>query len=90
MTQHYHKKSFLAKVVPSMQTLAGIVFVIVLASFNYKIALFIGAGFLSLKPKAILAGLATVAFGLYLARVAVQKMYKKNKHAPAGFVSMRS
>ncbi|CAK4430024.1 unnamed protein product, partial [Aphanomyces euteiches] len=74
MTQH--KKSFLAKVVPSTQRLAGIVFVIVLASFNYKIALFIAAGFLSLKPKA-------VAFGLYLARVAVQKMFK-NKHAPAG------
>ncbi|CAK4084910.1 unnamed protein product [Aphanomyces euteiches] len=89
MTQFRHQKSFLAKIAPNTQTWIAIVSLIVLAVFNYKAALVITAGLLSLKPKAILVGLATVAFGLYLTRVAVKKMRKKNKHAP-GFVSMRS
>ncbi|KAG9406279.1 hypothetical protein AC1031_002606 [Aphanomyces cochlioides] len=78
MTQLRHHKSFLAKIAPNTQTWIAIVALIVLAVFNYKVALVIMA-----------VGLATVAFGLYLTRVAVKKMRKKNKHAP-GFVSMRS
>ncbi|KAH9075265.1 hypothetical protein Ae201684P_003947 [Aphanomyces euteiches] len=75
------------KFLPPTWVLVLPIALIIIACFHGRIALFLAIGALSLKPKAILIGLATFAFGLYLTKTVVTKMRKKNK---PGFSSASS